>query len=297
MIIIDRLIITRLSIIIIHEIKKYSIRLFLENAMLLKKYVKLLLLALLSGFLGFCGCRFVFHVENMTQVIQEKESLIEEEVAQNIATAADIEQHSFTSLDKQIFYSPEERRDFFDCIGVHYCNEHIFEYAPVLEIDPKKSNKYLENIAYNDQLSILYGDDIAAKKLMPMSIRWIDPQVGHGIFAEDDVSAGEFVGVYGGQVQDRLLVDSKDYAWAYPGETLQGGRITLDGAIKGNELRLINDGKDPNCGVEYIIGQDNLWHVCYLVLKDIKKGEQLLVSYGPAYWDTRDYKYQELAEA
>ena len=45
------------------------------------------------------------------------------------------------------------------------------------------------------------------------------------------------------------------------------------------------------------MGHDNLWHVCYTALKDIKKGEQLLISYGPAYWDTRVYKYKELADA
>ncbi len=265
--------------------------------MSLKKYAKLLLLALLSGFLGFYGCRFVFHVENITKACDQKESLIEDQVVQDVEMASDLVQHSFDQLDRKIFCTPEERKLFFDQIGVHYCNEHIFEYAPILDIDPKKSDKYLEGIAHNDQLSILYGDDIATKKLMPMSIRWIDCQVGHGIFAEQDMLTGGFVGVYGGQVQDRLLVDSKDYAWAYPGETLEGGKITLDGAIKGNELRLINDGKDPNCVVEYIIGPDNIWHVCYLALKDIKKGEQLLISYGPAYWDTRSYKYQEFAEA
>ena len=253
----------------------------MEDLMHMKKYIKLSLLALLSGLLGFYGCHFIFHTEN-----------IEIEQAQAVV---DSSAHSFKPLHKKLFYTPKERKDFFKKIGVEYCNDHIFEYKPILENNAKESEKYLEDKESNDRLSALYGDDIAAKKLMPMSIRWIDSQVGHGVFAEDDLLEGGFVGIYGGQVQDRSLVDSKDYAWSYAGETLEGERITLDGAIKGNELRLINDGKDPNCVVEYIIGKDNLWHVCYLAAKDIKKGEQLLVSYGPAYWETRDYKYKELA--
>jgi SET domain len=246
---------------------------------------------LLSGFIGFCGCWFIFHTENKDRLRGQVLTNIEAE------TPVDSAEHCFKPLHKKIFYSPQERREFFKKIGVEYCNDHIFEYQPILEKNAKESEKYLEDIEHNDALSLLHADDIAAEKLMPMSIRWIDSQVGHGIFAEEDLAAGGFVGVYGGQVQDRLLVDSKDYAWSYPAETADGGRITLDGALQGNELRLINDGKDPNCIVEYIIGKDNLWHVCYLAAKDIKKGEQLLVSYGPAYWETRDYKYQELAQA
>ncbi len=107
--------------------------------------------------------------------------------------------------------------------------------------------------------------------------------------------AGGFIGIYGGVVKDRKLVKDRDYAWAYPGKTLEGTRITLDGVEKSNELRFVNDGRDPNCIVKYIIGNDRLWHVCYIAAKDIKKGDQLLISYGPAYWDTRQYKYQELA--
>lgn len=204
--------------------------------------------------------------------------------------------HAFTPLDKKIFYTPQERKDFFNQLGVEYVNEHIIDYAPILDTDAHTSEKYLKDVQENDSLTNLYATDIAMHTLMPLSIRWINEDIGHGIFAEEDLPAGGFVGVYGGIVKDRSLVGSKDYAWSYPGQTLQGGRITLDAAEKGNELRLINDGKDPNCIVAYIIGHDNLWHVCYIAEKDIKKGDQLLISYGPAYWDTRKYKYQELTD-
>ncbi len=266
--------------------------------MLLKKYIRIVSLPLLSVFLGYYGCVFIFHAENIDGLQSKKYKQIiglKHEVLQSADTEDKL--HPFQDLDKQVFYAPEERRNFFNQIGVEYCNDHIFEYEPILNEKAKESEKYLADREAYELLSAQYAADIAEKKLIPMSIRWIDSQVGHGIFAEKDTPKGTFIGVYGGQVKDRLLVDSKDYAWSYPGETLDGEKITLDGAIKGNELRLINDGKDPNCVVEYIVGSDDLWHVCYLALKDIKKGDQLLISYGPAYWESRDYVYQELAEA
>lgn len=206
-----------------------------------------------------------------------------------------IPQHLFTQLDKVIFYTPQERKDFFKQRGMQYCNQTMVDYEPLLNYQIKASDKYLSNQNEYELLTEVYGDDIALQTLMPMSIRWISPEVGYGIFAEDDLSENGFIGVYGGVVKDRQLVDNKDYAWVYPEQTLEGGRITLDAKEQGNELSLINDGRDPNCAVQYILGFDGLWHVCYLATKDIKKGEQLLISYGPAYWDTREYGYQELA--
>jgi hypothetical protein len=286
-----------------------------------KNYASWLLLALLIGSWGFFYCHMTQYFkctiklqEQMSQVIAElqdvtkqtlqdskiiSETANNEQVVQSIPMPAvattDTVEHSFKELEKKIFSTPQERRDFFTQLGVEYLNKHIIDYAPVLENDPRTSEKYLSDVENCDLLTKLYAADIAKQTLMPMSIRWIGEEIGHGVFAEEDLQKDGFVGIYGGEVRDRLLVEGKDYAWAYPGETLEGGRITLDGALKGNELRLINDGIDPNCIVKYIIGLDNLWHICYIAAKDIKKGEQLLISYGPAYWDTRKYKYQELA--
>jgi hypothetical protein len=200
----------------------------------------------------------------------------------------------FIELSRKIFTTLEERQQFFAEIGIEYLNKTAFDYLPALELDPRKSEKYLANVQQHDFLTKFYGADIAAQRLVPLSIRWLGKNIGHGIFAEEDFFEGEFIGIYGGVVQERVLVKERDYAWAYPGKTLEGGRISLDAAKKGNELRLINDGKDFNCLVKYIIGNDGLWHICYIAAKNIKKNDQLLVSYGKAYWETRKYKYQNL---
>lgn len=204
--------------------------------------------------------------------------------------------HPFRTLDKNIFYTQHERMSLFTQLGLRYLNDMEFEGALVAVYDARISDMYLADRAGHDALTNLYAESIAQKTLIAMSIRWLGSEIGHGVFAEQDVLQGDFIGVYGGVVRDRALVNNRDYAWAYPGATLQGNRLILDGIGSGNELRFMNDGKTPNCMVKYIVGSDNIWHVCYVAAKAIKKGEQLLISYGPAYWDTRKYAYQELTE-
>lgn len=205
-----------------------------------------------------------------------------------------VTQHLFKKMSKDVFRTVEERQEFFKELGIDYLNETIFEYLPALDADAKNCEQYLNDIDENDFLTQTYADDIAAHRLIETSIRWLGQEIGHGVFAEEDVFSGGFIGIYGGVVQDRSLVKDRDYAWAYPGKTLEEGRLTLDAAQKGNELRLVNDGKHPNCIMKSILGNDGFWHICYIAIQDIAKGDQLLISYGPSYWDTRKYKYQEL---
>lgn len=204
-------------------------------------------------------------------------------------------QGDFLQVSK-IFYTAQERRDLFVDLGVEYLNTTFIDYEHIFNVDPKLSEIYLRAPDYYDHLTVLYGADIAACTLTPMSVRWLGLEVGYGAFVEDDVAAGGFIGIYTGVVQDRRLIDNTDYAWLYPISTLEGTSISLSSREKGNELRFINDGQDPNCTAKYVIGFDNLWHICYVATKNIKKGEQLLVSYGSAYWNARKNKYQDLTK-
>lgn len=207
-----------------------------------------------------------------------------------------IKKYAANELSSKVFTTPEERHGLFKKLGMEYLFQEIFAYQHKNPADIKDNEMYRENPEIYDGLSMLYKDDVQAQTLVPMSIRWLGSDVGYGIFAESDLAEDDFIGIYVGVVQDRELTENKDYAWQYPTTTDDGGTMIIDGSEKGNELRFINDGVNPNCIVRYVMGHDNLWHVCYTALKDIKKGEQLLISYGPAYWDTRVYKYKELAD-
>jgi len=232
---------------------------------------------------------------------QEKQSQLsnhEDEPVENLLPVENmtIKKYAANELSDKVFVTPEERYKLFESLGIEYLFEEIFAYEHALPIDIQDNDIYKESPELHKGLSFLYADDIKDRTLVPMSIRWLGDEIGYGIFAEKDLYEDDFIGVYTGVVQDRASTQNKDYAWQYPTLTDDGYTMVVDGSTKGNELRFINDGVNPNCVVRYIIGKDNLWHVCYTALKDVKKGEQLLISYGPAYWDTRIYKYKELAD-
>jgi len=204
-------------------------------------------------------------------------------------------QHTYYELGMKNFITQDERRDLFQQLDLEYLEREIFDYIPTESMDAKLTEAYLEDTESHDDYSMRYQNDIQEGVLAPISVRWLGSEVGYGIFAEKNILQDEFIGIYTGHIQDRSLVDSKDYAWAYPAKTIEGESLSLDGRFKGNELRFVNDNIDPNCTMIFFIGKDHLWHGCYIALRDIKEGEQLFISYGPAYWETRDYEYKELA--
>lgn len=223
---------------------------------------------------------FDFDEENIDTLIDQEEE----------------EEHQFYELPTKRFTTHEEKLNLFNTLGIDYLKKEIFDYQPAQTIDARQTSMYQEDPTKYEEISFYYKDEVDAQTLVSTSIHWLGQDVGYGIFAEKDITENEFIGMYTGSVQDRSLVDNKDYAWFYPIQTEDEGAVSLDGYSQGNELRFINDGIVPNCQVQYVIGNDDLWHVCYTALTDIKKGEQLLISYGPDYWDSRSYTYQELAD-
>lgn len=203
--------------------------------------------------------------------------------------------HAFHELSQKIFTTTQERKKLFKHMGIIYLDRTIVDYAPLFDMDMKKTERYIKDPAGNELLTQLYGQDVESKKLAPMSVRWLGKDVGYGVFAEADISKDQFIGIYTGVVQERDKVMSKDYAWAYPAYTVQGQRISLDAKYEGNEMRFVNHSYKPNSVVRYVLGLDGLWHVCYVALRPIKKGQQILISYGKKYWESRKYDYRELS--
>ncbi|MBP7854805.1 SET domain-containing protein-lysine N-methyltransferase, partial [Candidatus Babeliales bacterium] len=58
------------------------------------------------------------------------------------------------------------------------------------------------------------------------------------------------------------------------------------GKYKGNELRFINHSNDPNTQCLDVL-VDNVFYMIYIAIRDIAKDEELTVSYGSGYWDSR----------
>lgn len=116
-----------------------------------------------------------------------------------------------------------------------------------------------------------------------VSVRWIGPEVGYGLFLEEDLAEGVFVGEYIGEVRknnDHLVVSN--YLYTYPLLDDIGRNFVID-AHQGCLTRFINHSYTPQLRATYAY-VDGLYHMILVTLHPISKGTQLTFNYGKNYW-------------
>ena len=257
-----------------------------------------------AALLSFAGCWWGDEKQATKNVDEQKTQEVQSvdqaatltEQEKHIAAHSRGQGHMYKEVEKKVFPTVEDRKELFKELGIEYIDHTIIGYKPLFRMDMKDCERYQEAPYYYDEITETYGKYVQNRYLAPMSLRWLGDDVGYGVFASEDILADGFIGIYTGEVVARQDYMSVDYAWAYPLKTLEGGKIILDAKFKGNEMRFVNDSRTPNCVVKYVLGFDGIWHVCYVASKLIKKGEQILVSYGEGYWKTRQYAYKEMAK-
>ncbi|KAJ1547360.1 hypothetical protein HK096_003260 [Nowakowskiella sp. JEL0078] len=111
-------------------------------------------------------------------------------------------------------------------------------------------------------------------------IEFISPAKGYGLFANVKILPKQVVALYAGIITNNSL---SDYQWDYPsnitdsnGEPLNLG---VDSRFTGNWARFVNHADDPNLDSLYVV---------YMSTKFIDIGEEVTISYGDAYWTSRE---------
>lgn len=122
----------------------------------------------------------------------------------------------FQEFEQKVFVTQEDKAQLFKNLCIEYNNDILFEIDPTLLESPFACSRYQNDKDLYDTLSEEYKQNVIENTLLPMSIRWISPEVGYGVFAEQDIEKGQFVGIYGGIIRLRNLAVDKDYAWSYP---------------------------------------------------------------------------------
>jgi len=160
-------------------------------------------------------------------------------------------------------------------------------------MDLGSSPYYLENRELFDELRRLYGPAITESRLAPLYIKRVNPAIGLGVFAAATLRRGDFIGEYTGVVQ-RATEDSgeamagggyeSDFSWYYVDDISEAPDLEINGRLEGNELRYVNHGETPNVAVEHTICNGQ-WVLFFVADCTIRKNEQLLISYGDAYWE------------
>lgn len=132
------------------------------------------------------------------------------------------------------------------------------------------------------------GDAFYTKRL---SIRYLGPKVGYGVFAKEAIAPYSTLGHYVGIFRlDQEISEKSDSTFSFGDFPL----FSIDAKKAGNWVRFMNHSElgDPKTNVvawEYYTKE-----YPYIVVtagpRGIKKGAQLLYSYGDKYWHDKLFK-------
>ena len=118
-------------------------------------------------------------------------------------------------------------------------------------------------------------------------IRWINPYLGYGVFAAQDIPALCYIGEYIGVIRKRRFRKYRfnDYVFGYVAADRDVPYI-IDAKEEGNFSRFINHGDEPNLTSRWVV-KEGLTHIILFANTLILKDRQLTYDYGPHYWRSR----------
>lgn len=119
-----------------------------------------------------------------------------------------------------------------------------------------------------------------------LEIRQVPSIQGLGLFTSSAIDQiGTFIGEYTGIVMENLTPDNPDpYGMFYPCVHEQSC-ISLSASEYGNIIRCINHTEQqPNVAFRHVI-HHGILHVVCVTVRPLEGGDQLMVNYGPSYWN------------
>ena len=140
----------------------------------------------------------------------------------------------------------------------------------------------------NQELGQKYQQQISIGYTAPLFIKWINEQLGYGLFAAEDIDNGAFIGEYSGLIRRvyRRHPQLNDYCFQYPSKYWSWCYFVVDAQHEGNYLRFANHSDRPNLQPQTAV--DRGWlHQLFFANRKISKGTQLTFDYGEDYWQRR----------
>lgn len=130
---------------------------------------------------------------------------------------------------------------------------------------------------------------------------------GQGVFATQDFKKNKKINIYVGENLDRDVLDARYGEGATPSPYAMEGAGDveyIDAACRRGLASIINATKGTGKQANVRFGVDANNNVAVYTRRRIKKGDELLVSYGPAYWksmaknqhSTKQGNYRKMGE-
>jgi uncharacterized protein len=172
--------------------------------------------------------------------------------------------------------------------GIHYL-PHLRCHDWRVEKWVLKKGAYLAKNSLVAELPLWLGSfhkkEIESTETDHFTIKWIDPEIGYGLFTEKEIPAWSFVGEYSGVLRSRGFFKRtiNDYCFMYPYLGSPWHPLTIDSETWGNFTRFINHSDDPNLE-SYSFFIDGVFRIGFRTLRPISPGEELRYDYGDIYW-------------
>lgn len=180
-----------------------------------------------------------------------------------------------------------------------------FEYlsSPIFE-DKEGMEQVLDTVAKAKQgdiipeeniwMGVYFDKEIRGQMHPPISIQFIDAEIGFGVFADKKISACSFVGEYTGVIQQRSPKQLKEKKHCLRYTVWEGKKnFAINAETKGNFTRFLNHSSNPNLGLQSVYWR-GLPRMIFIALKDIPKGRQLTFDYGPLFWKATKQRPKDL---
>ena len=164
----------------------------------------------------------------------------------------------------------------------------IFETASIFEEVLHSSFRAKEgDLIPSERLWMgVYFDKELKTALNPrLSLRYIDEEIGYGVFAEQKIPACAFVGEYTGIVREYDKKEMKDKIYCVRYNCWQTGarKFVIDAETHGNHTRFINHSCQPNLALQAIYWR-GIPRMILITLQEIQEGTQLTFDYGRSFW-------------
>lgn len=182
----------------------------------------------------------------------------------------------------------EDRQRFEALHDLTYISQPLFESEKILgEVLCRAQKAKAEDaIPYAKIWMGIYFDDELLAGIHPkVSLRFIDDEVGFGVFAAQRISPCALIGEYTGQLVEakKRALASKFHCVRYTTWDIGKKRYVLDAEKMGNFTRFINHSSQPNAGLQSVYWR-GIPKMIFVALKEIAEGTQLTFDYGAIFW-------------
>lgn len=181
-------------------------------------------------------------------------------------------------------------QDFVKLTGAPFVSPLLFSEPAILNDIQERYTKLLKKGELTREqmwFGAYFKKEIEEQPLPKVSIRWINPTVGWGVFAERDFNKMHFIAEYGGTVRRKRSSDDKNaYCFEYVVAQGHATPYNIDAEVQGGLARYINHSDRPNLQ-STLATFEGISHVILIVKEPVKAGEQLCYDYGDDYWRHR----------